>query len=100
MTCSHFPRGTSSGSFLRSGRLHSVVGPRTWALEISDSRVRSWHLQVALDAMKHPFRPCSVTLDGNRLPRGVWRLRHGGSVFTAHFHVDRGARLVVSAAGC
>jgi hypothetical protein len=93
-----FPRGESSGRFLESGALSSTEQPGRWRLEIRDSEQRTWELQAGLGTLEHPFVPCSVTLDGHRLPNAAWSYEPAGQVLRARFETD-GGRLVASGHG-
>jgi alpha-glucosidase (family GH31 glycosyl hydrolase) len=91
-----FPRGASSARFLAGGRINSREGKGRWILTIHDGRTRRWQLQAALGSLRDPFHPCSVRLDGRRLPRSSWSAAPH-HVLHAHFAASPGSRLVASA---
>ena len=93
-----FPRGRSSGRFLTAGRLRSREGRGSWTLRIDDTAARRWSLQAGLGALRRPFRPCEVRVDGRPLKSSMWEYDPKGRVLRATFRADRNARLVVS--GC
>jgi hypothetical protein len=91
------PRGTSSGRFLAHGRLRSREGGRGWTLEIDDTRRRRWSVQAGLGAMRRPFRPCEVRVDGRVLNGSMWEYRQKGQVLRASFRADRDSRVTATA---
>ncbi|HEX8123559.1 MAG TPA: TIM-barrel domain-containing protein [Solirubrobacteraceae bacterium] len=104
-----FPRGTSERAIGPGEEVRSVEGRgsrRRWRLIIDGSRRRTYRLQATLGSLRHPFRPCRVTLGGRHLKRGAAAVRRGrgwthwgGSrVLRATFRAKR-ATLVVSGCG-
>jgi alpha-glucosidase (family GH31 glycosyl hydrolase) len=92
-----FPRGRSSGRFLTAGHLRSQEGVGRWTLEIDDTRRRRWSVQAGLGAMRRPFRPCEVRVDGRVLNSSMWEYRRKGRVLRATFRADRDSRVTVIA---
>ena len=92
-----FPRGRSSARLEDGGELRSDEGHRRWKLSIRSERRIRWALQASLRTLRTPFVPCSVALDGRRLPASAWDFDHGTGVLSAHLSAQR-AELVVS--GC
>jgi alpha-glucosidase (family GH31 glycosyl hydrolase) len=89
-----FPRGASEAWFDGDERLVSREGKRSWALEIRGKRTRTWGLAASLTTLKRPFRPCSVSVDGERLRKWRWLAKEG--VLRANVRV-RSAKIVARA---
>ena len=103
-----FPRGSTVSRFNRGERLRSSEGgvtgvgrgattQRLWRLQVRGKRRRGYHLQAALGAMLDPFRPCTVSLDGRRLPARAWSYDRRARVLKAVFRTRSGT---LTAAGC
>ncbi|MQA73997.1 MAG: hypothetical protein GEU88_06595 [Solirubrobacterales bacterium] len=86
-----FPRGASEAAFEAHGRLRSHELDHGWELRIADRRPRAWRVQAALGALRRPFRPCAVLLDGERLGRGAWDYPDAGRVLELRFDAGRAA---------
>ncbi len=86
-----FPRERSSARFGLDGRLRSREDRGRWTLAVEAARRRAFTLRAGLTALRRPFRPRSVRLDGRRLP---FRYDSGTRVLTVTFAARRG-RLVV-----
>jgi alpha-glucosidase (family GH31 glycosyl hydrolase) len=85
-----FPRGDSSAALEDGGHLRSREGRRGWRLELHSGAERTWRLQASLRTLRRPFAPCSVRLDGRRLPRGSWSFDGASGVLTARFAARHG----------
>ena len=103
-----FPRGSTVARFNRGERLRSSEGgvtgigrgaatQRLWHLQVRGKRKRGYHLQAAFGAMLHPFRPCSLSLDGRRLPARAWSYDRRPRVLKAVFRTRKGT---LTAASC
>jgi alpha-D-xyloside xylohydrolase len=88
-----FPRGDSSAPFYDDGTVRSHEGRGSWTLRIRGDRRRRYRLEAVLRALRDPFRPCAVSVDGRALAPRRWSLDRG--VLKARFDGSR-ARLVVS----
>ena len=86
-----FPRGRSAPRVGSTGRLRSRELRGRWELAVEAARRRAFTLRAGLTALRRPFRPRSVRLDGRRLP---FRYDSGTRVLTVTFAARRG-RLVV-----
>jgi alpha-glucosidase (family GH31 glycosyl hydrolase) len=86
-----FPRGRSSARFGLDGRLRSRERRGGWTLALDGRRRRAFTLRAGLSALRRPFRPRAVRLDGRAL-----RFRYEAStrVLTVAF-AARSGRLVV-----
>ena len=91
-----FPRGRSSARLEHGGELRSDERRGRWELSIRSERRVSWALQASLRTLHAPFVPCSVALDGRRLPASAWSFDRKAAVLSAHLSARR-AELVVSA---
>jgi len=89
-----FPRDRSSARLEDGGELRSIEGRGRWELEIRSKRRVRWALQASLRTLRRPFNPCSVRLDGRRLPASAWSYDRGGGVLTASFAAGRGELVV------
>jgi len=67
-----FPRGTTDGRFFERGRWRSSEAPGRWTFDAHAERRSRWMLEAALGTLTNPFVPCSVVLNGRRLPDGDW----------------------------
>ena len=68
-----FPRGRWTGGMGAAGeRLGSRESTRGWTLAVRGKRRRTYRLQAALSALRTPFTPRALTLDGRRLARSSW----------------------------
>jgi alpha-glucosidase (family GH31 glycosyl hydrolase) len=92
-----FPRGSSVRRFNRGEWLRSRERPAGWRLRLDGARERTYTAEVALGALRRPFRPCAVALDGRALKRGAWSYRAGPGVLRARFTTRRG---VLSVSAC
>jgi alpha-glucosidase (family GH31 glycosyl hydrolase) len=92
-----FPRGRSSARLEHGGELRSKEGRGRWELAIRSDRPVRWALQASLLTLRAPFAPCSVALDGRRLPASAWSYDSGAGVLSARFATRHG-ELAVS--GC
>jgi alpha-glucosidase (family GH31 glycosyl hydrolase) len=85
-----FPRGDSSARLEDGGRLRSREHHGSWQLEIRSGAERTWELQASLGTLRRPFTPCSLRLDGRRLPRGSWSFDGATGALRARFEARRG----------
>ena len=85
-----FPRGRSSARLEDGGELRSDEGHGRWELEIRSERRVGWALQASLATLRRPFAPCSVYLDGRRLPDHAWSHDRATGVLSARFAARRG----------
>lgn len=92
-----FPRGRSSARLESGGGLRSQEVRGGWKLEIRSPRTVAWSLQASLGTLRSPFTPCSVRLDGRRLPASAWSHDETSGVLRVKFRA-RWADLTVS--GC
>ena len=67
-----FPRLRSSARFYEDGELTSIEGEGRWTLRIDSQRERRFEIEASLAAMRHPFVPTRVLVDGEPIPRGTW----------------------------
>ena len=67
-----FPRLRSSARFYEDGELTSIEGEGRWTLRIDSQRERRFEIEASLAAMRHPFVPTRVLVDGEPVPRGTW----------------------------
>jgi alpha-glucosidase (family GH31 glycosyl hydrolase) len=63
-----FPRGRWRGTFHRGERLVSREGRGKWLLTVRGERRRRYSVQASLATLRRPFRPCSATVRGRRVP--------------------------------
>ncbi|HEU4656308.1 MAG TPA: TIM-barrel domain-containing protein [Capillimicrobium sp.] len=84
-----FPRGRSAGRFDADGRWRSRERAGSWRLSLRAARTRDVRLQASLGALRDPFVPCSVRVDGDRLARSAWSYDRGARVLTARFAARR-----------
>ncbi len=68
-----FPRGRSRAAMPGGEGLASVEGRRGWTLAIRGRRTRRYAVQASLGALRRPFVPQTVLVDGRVLRRGAWR---------------------------
>ena len=61
------PRGSRTAASSARTR-----GSGRWKLAIRSERRIRWALQASLRTLRRPFVPCSVALDGRRLPASAW----------------------------
>jgi alpha-glucosidase (family GH31 glycosyl hydrolase) len=66
-----FPRGRSTASFGRRGRLHSDERGRGWRLRVRSRRPITLDIEASMSTLEDPFAPRLVKVDGRRL-RGGW----------------------------
>ena len=92
-----FPRGSTTSRFNRAERLRSIEGRKEWTLEIDAGLRRTYRLEASLATLRHPFRPCTVEVDGSELTPGRWSYDRRSRVLRATFH---GRDPVLSAVGC
>jgi alpha-glucosidase (family GH31 glycosyl hydrolase) len=93
-----FPRGRWRGRMFDGERLRSVETRRGWRLRVAGDRRRRYTLEAAFAALRHPFAPDRVLLDGRPLPRRAWSFSTRRRVLRIRFSARR-ATLVVRAAG-
>jgi alpha-glucosidase (family GH31 glycosyl hydrolase) len=85
-----FPRGTSNARLEDGGRVRSSEHHGSWRLEIHSGAERTWELQASLGTLRRPFKPCSLRLDGRRLPREHWSYDGATGALRARFDARRG----------
>jgi alpha-glucosidase (family GH31 glycosyl hydrolase) len=93
-----FPRGRSSSRFLNGGRLVSRERKHRWSLRIDSGRERSFELQASLRTLRRKLVPCSVRVDGKRLPKRAWSYDRKRRVLRASFALADG-KLTVRSCG-
>ena len=67
-----FPRGRSAARVYGKERLLSREGRRRWTLKIRARARRKYEIEASLAALRRPFRPRCVELNGRRLPGKRW----------------------------
>ena len=67
-----FPRGQWTGALGVGETLASTAGTNSWTLSINGKRSRTYSIEAALGSLSAPFTPCTLTLDGARLPGSAW----------------------------
>lgn len=78
-----FPRGRSAARMNEGERLRSrEMRGRRWRLRIQGTRTRRWTIEASTRALRHPFAPRSVLVDGRPLPRRGWSYRRDAGVLT------------------
>jgi alpha-D-xyloside xylohydrolase len=80
-----FPRGRSSARFYEAETLRSRESRGGWRLAIHGRRMRTYGLQASLRALRHPFAPCEVALDGHPLAARRWSFHRATGVLRARF---------------
>ncbi len=86
-----FPRGSRGATMgSRGERLVSAEGGHAWALTVRGKRARRYRLQAALSALRHPFAPSRVTLNGRPLPGSRWSYDRRSRVLRAAFRIRSG----------
>jgi hypothetical protein len=85
-----FPRGRTRSRFNTGEWVDSIEGRRRWTLAVRGTRRRTYRLQATLATLRRPFRLCTVTLGGRRLPRRAWRHDRRRSVLRATFRTRSG----------
>jgi alpha-glucosidase (family GH31 glycosyl hydrolase) len=84
-----FPRGRSSaGMGARPELLSSLEGDHAWRLTIRGKRARRYSLQASLAALRRPFVPRSLTIDGR--PAHAWSYDRRTRVLRATFKLRSG----------
>jgi hypothetical protein len=91
-----FPRGRSAARLEHGGMLRSREERGRWRLGIRTERRTQWALQASLGALRRPFTPCSLRLDGRRLPGSAWSHDAATGVVRARF-TTRDGELVATA---
>ena len=91
-----FPRGRSAARLEHGGGLRSREESGRWKLGIRAERRTRWALQASLGTLRRPFTPCSLRLDGRRLPASAWSHNAATRVLRARF-TTRAGELVASA---
>jgi alpha-glucosidase (family GH31 glycosyl hydrolase) len=84
-----FPRGRSRARMFRRDQLVSRERRGRWTLSVRGTRRRSYRLQASLATLRHPFRPCAVTIAGRPLPRRAWTFNRRTRAFKARFGTRR-----------
>jgi alpha-glucosidase (family GH31 glycosyl hydrolase) len=90
-----FPRGSSSTRLEDGGLVRSRERAGAWSLSIASSRRRTWRIEASVATLRHPLRPCAVTVTSGKL-RG-WRFDRRTKVLRATFATRRGTLV---ARGC
>ena len=85
-----FPRGRSRARFGAGGVLRSREGRGSWTLGFRATRRRSVRLEASLSALRRPFTPRRVRLDGRTLPRAAWGWSPREQVLRVSLGVRRG----------
>jgi alpha-glucosidase (family GH31 glycosyl hydrolase) len=76
-----FPRGRSSTRMNEHERLRSrELDGEGWRLRIRGARTRTYDLEAAFAALKDPFRPRAITVDGELLSSADWTYRRRAAV--------------------
>jgi alpha-glucosidase (family GH31 glycosyl hydrolase) len=83
-----FPHGTSFARMESDGLLLSTERPDGWTLTILSAHQRHYAVQASLATLAEPFRPCELTLNGDRLPDQAWSYEAG--TLTVEFDASRG----------
>jgi alpha-glucosidase (family GH31 glycosyl hydrolase) len=92
-----FPRARSLSRFGEGERLRSRETAGGWTLEVDGKRRRTYRMQASLAALRRPFEPCELAVDGRQLDRGRWRYDVRTRVLTAGF---RGRAPVLAVSPC
>jgi alpha-glucosidase (family GH31 glycosyl hydrolase) len=94
-----FPRARSAARIYRDERLTSVESGERWRLKIDGRIRRAYALEASFAAMRHPFVPCRVTLDGRELSPRRWSFDPRAELLEARFR-GRRPELVASGGDC
>lgn len=65
------PRGASASPLPDGGRAGSLERRRHWTLRLRGPSTR-WSIEASLAALRHPFHPRAVLVNGRRLARKRW----------------------------
>jgi alpha-glucosidase (family GH31 glycosyl hydrolase) len=94
-----FPRGTSRARFGERGRLLSRERHGRWVLRVGAPKRTRFRLQASLSTLRDAVRPCSVRIDGRRLPGGRWNYEPRSGRFVARFVTGAGGGRLVARGG-
>ena len=90
-----FPRGSTKSRYERKGTIRSIERDGEWVLDFDGPGNRRFRLQAGMSALRAPFAPRRVELDGRRLDPGKWSYDRRTGVLEAAFS-GRSGRLAVS----
>ena len=92
-----FPRGTTHRKFGSSSFVTSRERRGSLTFDIFNWVRRHYRIQASMSTLKHPFRPCRVTIDGERVPARDWSFNRRTRVLSLEARDDR---LLVEARAC
>ena len=80
------PRGHTQRRFEGRSTVESIEGRGSWTMFLDGSTRRRFAVSASMATLKHPFRPCHVTVDGHSLLRRDWRFDEGTRVLSLVVH--------------
>jgi hypothetical protein len=87
-----FPRGRSRAALGDAGVVRSRErGDGSWVLRIRSPNARKVRLRAGLGALRRPFRPCAVELDGKPLDPRAWGYSARRRALTVGFRTRSGS---------
>ena len=92
-----FPRGSWSGALGAGEAMSSTEEANKWTLSISSSAARSYSVEAALGSLNAPFTPCTVQVNGAKLPSNAWSYNSQSKVLKLTASLTAGTIVVRSA---
>jgi len=104
-----FPRGRSRGAMDAGGTIRSVerrrrarpgkAAARAWKLDLTHPSASLYRLRASLATLKRPFAPCALRVNGERLPKGMWRYNAEAETLRGRFRPGEGSKATLRVLG-